>query len=468
MKALRIVVLVSVIFVSFSVALVTPLKARPSLGQHRVLPGETLYCIGRGYGVAPWAIAQANNLAVLARLTVGQVLAIPAVAWSRVPPGPACAPQFEVSDLLPALTAALPTAVVAGSSFHIVQRGDSLWRIGNLYGVTVAALKAANQLQSDIIYVDQRLIIPGTVVVAATSTDVGPFALATSPFPGETVLAPITEPAPAPTDTQGAPPVTETVTVAPTLSPTPVSATETAQVPTASPIPVSATQTVQVPTASPTVTPIPASPTSSPTLAPAGDPLNCAVPNIAWSQAGQLLRGGQPDGEAFACLADAGVDVILDQRLPSEDSLNEPALAQQAGLEYINLGIGDDTAPSPAVLGAWIDTVNTRLAQGKIVLVHDAAGRGRMGVWDAVYVMLHGASAESAIEDRYLAKALPFTGAKIGCGDGGNGQVQALAMIGQILTGVTYYPTLDEYGTPWFGCPVPAYMADWDYTAVLP
>jgi hypothetical protein len=141
----------------------------------------------------------------------------------------------------------------------------------------------------------------------------------------------------------------------------------------------------------------------------------------------------------------------------------EPALAQQAGLEYINMGIDDDKAPSPDQLQAWIDTVNVRLAQGLVVLVFDAGGRGRIGFWDAVYLMMHGGGAAVTIEDRYLAKALPFLGAKIGCLDGGNGQVQALAEIGNDLTGVTYYPQVDEFGTTWPNCPRPAYMNGWDY-----
>src|SRR3990172_8594461 len=85
------------------------------LGQHVVQKGETLYCIGRGYGVVPSAIAEANGLSAFALLSIGQVLKIPAVQWSPVPPGPVCARQFEspftgraVVTLTPTLTP--PTA----------------------------------------------------------------------------------------------------------------------------------------------------------------------------------------------------------------------------------------------------------------------------------------------------------------------------------------------------------------------
>ena len=166
MKRIRVAVLVVVALISLSVAAVTPLQALPSLGQHRVLPGESLYCIGRGYGVAPWAIAQANGLAVLAHVFVGQVLTIPAVTWSNIPPGPVCAPQFVPAGLA---TVAV-TPVVCGSSLYLIQRGDTLWRIALRNGVTVEALRAANNLQSNLIFAGQPLVIPSTCGLSATPT----------------------------------------------------------------------------------------------------------------------------------------------------------------------------------------------------------------------------------------------------------------------------------------------------------
>jgi LysM repeat protein len=465
MKKLRLFAIMATVVASLAVAAVTPIGALPTQGQHQVLPGETLYCIGRGYGVAPWAIAQANGLAVLAGLSIGQVLTIPTVAWVNIPLGPVCPPQFQPVGLSPATVPVAAAPASIGNSVYLVQRGDSLWRIGNLHGVSVAALMTANNLQTSLIYVGQQLLIPGTALSALPTPTLHAQSADDSPVLSDNVPATPIDQAPLPQASATPAPATdippplpsETATSIPEATSTGVPPTET---------PVSPTNTAVVPTETASVrtnTPVP-----SATMAPAGDPLNCAVPNIAWSQSGQLLRGGQPEAGAFACLAAAGVDVLIDQRPLSEDHLNEPLLAQQAGLEYINLGIGDDTAPSPAVLAAWIETVNLRLGQGQIVLVHDAAGRGRMGFWDAVYFMLRGTSAASAIEDRYLAKALPFSGAKIGCGDGGNGQVQALAEIAQILTGTAYYPAVDEYGTAWANCARPAYMAGWDYGAILP
>lgn len=46
-------------------------------GAHKVQPGETLYSLGRKYGVSPYAIANANQLSASSTLSVGQSLRIP-------------------------------------------------------------------------------------------------------------------------------------------------------------------------------------------------------------------------------------------------------------------------------------------------------------------------------------------------------------------------------------------------------
>src|SRR5574341_553892 len=71
------------------------------LGQHTVRAGETLFCIGRGYGVLPDAIALVNGLTAPFNLTLDQVLKIPAVRWETIPAGPVCPPQF--TPVFPAL-----------------------------------------------------------------------------------------------------------------------------------------------------------------------------------------------------------------------------------------------------------------------------------------------------------------------------------------------------------------------------
>jgi LysM repeat protein len=51
--------------------------------------------------------------------------------------------------------------MAAGESSHVVARGDSLAAIARRYGSSVAAIKSANNLKSDLIIPGQRLVIPG-------------------------------------------------------------------------------------------------------------------------------------------------------------------------------------------------------------------------------------------------------------------------------------------------------------------
>jgi LysM repeat protein len=76
-----------------------------------VQSGETIFCIGRAYGVLPGAIAQANGLPQTFTILPGQVLQIPEVQWIDIPDGPVCAPQF-ISPF-PGLPFATPTPLAS-------------------------------------------------------------------------------------------------------------------------------------------------------------------------------------------------------------------------------------------------------------------------------------------------------------------------------------------------------------------
>ncbi|MCC7358823.1 MAG: hypothetical protein IT317_05070 [Anaerolineales bacterium] len=190
---------------------------------------------------------------------------------------------------------------------------------------------------------------------------------------------------------------------------------------------------------------------------------SCDVPGLAWTKPGVLLRGGPPSAAALTCLAQAGVDAIVDLRQPAEDAVDEAALAEQAGLAYENVGVPLNTAPSPDALVAWITHIEARLQEDQVVFVHDAGEAGRVGFWDAVYQMRHRLAGAEAVDTRYVGTALPFAGADITCAAGGNGQVQALAEMTGNLSGADTWPTADEHGHPWADCARPAYMADWVY-----
>ncbi|MCH1626970.1 cell wall hydrolase [Ferdinandcohnia quinoae] len=58
---------------------------------------------------------------------------------------------------------AFHTNVDAASSTHTVKSGDTLWKIGMKYGVSVLELRDMNNKISNMIYPGQRLVIPQTI-----------------------------------------------------------------------------------------------------------------------------------------------------------------------------------------------------------------------------------------------------------------------------------------------------------------
>jgi LysM repeat protein len=76
---------------------------------HQVVLGETLTCIGRGYGVSPEAIAEANAIEPTTELQAGQLLQIPYVQWTNIPVGPVCSPQCTPPQYIIPDTALGPT-----------------------------------------------------------------------------------------------------------------------------------------------------------------------------------------------------------------------------------------------------------------------------------------------------------------------------------------------------------------------
>lgn len=104
--------------------------------QHIVQPGDTLYAIAEIYGVDAAVLIDANNIANGNQLRVGQQLEIPGVT------------QLD--------------AARARGRVHVIQSGENLSAIANLYGVTAEEIITLNGIDNpDTIYVGQQLVIPG-------------------------------------------------------------------------------------------------------------------------------------------------------------------------------------------------------------------------------------------------------------------------------------------------------------------
>ena len=104
---------------------------------HRVQPGETLQWIAERYGVTQADILEINSITNTSRLTIGQVLNLPATTTAQPP---------------------------VATQEHLVQPGQTLREIGELYGVDFQTLADTNNIANpNLIQPGQVLIVPAVV-----------------------------------------------------------------------------------------------------------------------------------------------------------------------------------------------------------------------------------------------------------------------------------------------------------------
>ena len=155
MKYILVAVVALAVVTTLAVGTATTAEAAPApqiQAYHTVLPGQTVFCIARGYKVNPWSIAYANHLTNPNYVVPGQTLAIPAGPYWYVP-GPTCAPGGGLPPTQP------PAACVA---YHTVYPGQTLYSISLQYGVGMWAIAQANGIQNpNYIQAGQKLCIPG-------------------------------------------------------------------------------------------------------------------------------------------------------------------------------------------------------------------------------------------------------------------------------------------------------------------
>lgn len=101
---------------------------------YTVVSGDNLYNIARRYNLDVKDIVDYNNLSTT-NLSIGQRLLIP--------------------------TKTVPTPS-EGYQTYIVKKGDNLYSIANKYNTTVDEIKSLNNLTSNILSINQKLLIPST------------------------------------------------------------------------------------------------------------------------------------------------------------------------------------------------------------------------------------------------------------------------------------------------------------------
>lgn len=143
---------------------------QPGVSEYKVLNHDTLSKIAKKFHVSLPALNAANPGVDPARLKVGQTIHIPAqTAAALAPPGPGA-------------RMAAATEGADGQQVYTVKSNDYLTKIAHQFGVTVKALRAANNLKTDRIKVGQKLKIPARTA-AATEAAPAPAATGSSSNP---------------------------------------------------------------------------------------------------------------------------------------------------------------------------------------------------------------------------------------------------------------------------------------------
>ncbi len=123
-----------------------PQARKMVLVRHKIRRGESLAAIAQRYGTTAGDLIRINRLRKAYRPKAGRTLLVPA---------------YVSSDYLAERKAARGT--------YRVRRGDTLGKLSRRFGVSVEALRQANNLDSDILPRGKRLVIPGKKPTALAS-----------------------------------------------------------------------------------------------------------------------------------------------------------------------------------------------------------------------------------------------------------------------------------------------------------
>ena len=125
--------------ISIGDKLLIPKSTTTSYQIYKVQKGDSLWSISQKYNIPVNELIALNNLTNLT-LQIGDELKVPNVKID----------DEIIDDIINSPT---PTN-------YIVQKGDTLWSIAKANNVTVAQLKEANNLTSNLLTVGDTLIIP--------------------------------------------------------------------------------------------------------------------------------------------------------------------------------------------------------------------------------------------------------------------------------------------------------------------
>ncbi|GAB3780254.1 hypothetical protein GCM10028818_32120 [Spirosoma horti] len=112
---------------------------------HSVEPGQTYYSISKLYGLTVDELLSINNLTTADKLEVGQKLAVKLTPGGRL--------------VKPSVTAKTTSAPESAVTYHTVAKGETMFRISQIYGVTIEQIQTWNNLTDPGVKVGQKIKI---------------------------------------------------------------------------------------------------------------------------------------------------------------------------------------------------------------------------------------------------------------------------------------------------------------------
>ena len=118
-----------------------------SATSHTVEPGQTYYSISKLYGLTVDELLSLNNLTADNKLEVGQKLAVKLTPGGRL--------------VQPSVTAKSAPASMSSSgvTYHTVAKGETMFRISQIYGVTIEQIQEWNKLTDTGVKMGQKIKI---------------------------------------------------------------------------------------------------------------------------------------------------------------------------------------------------------------------------------------------------------------------------------------------------------------------
>jgi len=133
---------------------VQKVKNASETGIYEIREGDSLWTIGKKFGVSPEEIAKTNGISLNKTLKIGEKLIIPKGGSIKIA-------QEKKTSIKVSTTPRTSTASHKGGITYQVRAGDSLWTIGKRFGVSPQEIARANNINlNKTLQIGDKLVIP--------------------------------------------------------------------------------------------------------------------------------------------------------------------------------------------------------------------------------------------------------------------------------------------------------------------